>query len=435
MIINSGDKPMPRNQGNQANQENQGSDNVPRLRFQEFSDKWKSSKFKDLCVIVGGGTPDTNIAEYWDNNILWFTPTELKEKYIAISKRTISEKGLNKSSAKLLPKGTLLFSSRATIGEVSIALHECTTNQGFQSMIVNNENSNEFIYYWIKNHAKVFIEKASGSTFLEISKSSIQNISLFIPSLPEQQKIASFLTTVDEKLQALKKKKTLLEQYKKGVMQKIFSQEIRFKPALSEVEGADNGKEFPEWEEKMLSNVIKLQCGYSFKSDLFKDNGIPIIRISNISNDHNYINTANTVYYNKLSNDNNFIIKKGDLLIAMSGATTGKSSIYNLNYVSYLNQRVGLFKKISNQLNYSYLIQIVFSKQFTDQLTSVLVAGAQPNVSSSDIESLTFTFPCVEEQTKIANILSAIDDKINHCQTQIEKTEMWKKGLLQRMFC
>ena len=209
-------------------------------------------------------------------------------------------------------------------------------------------------------------------------------------------------------------------------MQKIFSQELRFKD--------DNGNDFADWEEKKLGEVCKLQGGFAFKSSLFNKRGVPIIRISNISNKNNHIDFNNIVYYDKIKNDDNFIIKNGDLIIAMSGATTGKSSVYNLNFDAYLNQRVGLFKSKSKELYYDFLIQFVFSAEFEKQLDAVLVAGAQPNISSVNIEMFNFPFPSLLEQTKIANFLTTIDEKINHCQGKIEKTQVWKKGLLQQMF-
>jgi len=213
---------------------------VPKLRFKEFGGEWEEKTLGQTSEIIGGGTPETNNITYWHGEIQWFTPTELKSKYVSVSKRTITELGLKKSSAKLLPEGTLLFSSRATVGDVAITKNICTTNQGFQSFIVNKENETEFLYNWIIQNKNEFIKKSSGSTFLEISKKEIQKLKLYLPTLPEQKKIASFLSAVDERIQQLERKKSLLEVYKKGVMRQLFSQEIRFKD--------ENGNQFPDWE-------------------------------------------------------------------------------------------------------------------------------------------------------------------------------------------
>lgn len=196
------------------------------LRFKDDDgrefEEWKEMSLKAVTQIVGGGTPETGVNEYWNGDIQWFTPTELKSKYATRSKRTITEAGLKNSSAKILPVGTLLFSSRATVGDVSIALYECKTNQGFQSLIVNEQHNNQFIYYWILNNKNAFLEKASGSTFLEISKKEIEKLPIRVPVLAEQTKIANFFTAIDDKITATKNQLDAVKQYKQGLLQQMF---------------------------------------------------------------------------------------------------------------------------------------------------------------------------------------------------------------------
>lgn len=196
------------------------------LRFkddnnQDFPD-WQELPLDKTADIVGGGTPDTSNELLWNGNIQWFTPTELKFKYVKFSNRNITDEGLKQSSAKLLPVGTVLFSSRATIGDASITLKECATNQGFQSFVVGDNLYNEYLYYWIINNKNVFLMKASGSTFLEISKNEVAKINIELPSLPEQQKIANFLSAIDEKISHCGKQIEKMEAWKKGLLQQIF---------------------------------------------------------------------------------------------------------------------------------------------------------------------------------------------------------------------
>src|SRR6185436_6780245 len=172
-----------------------------KIRFKDDKENdfpdWEESRLGAVGQIIGGGTPETDKKEYWGGNIPWFTPTEIKSKFVDKSLRTLTELGLRKSSATLLPKGTLLLSSRATVGDVGIALNECCTNQGFQSIIVNDQNANEFIYYWLTNNRKELLRRSNGSTFLEISKSEISKIPILLPSEPEQSIIAKFLSSID----------------------------------------------------------------------------------------------------------------------------------------------------------------------------------------------------------------------------------------------
>ncbi|MDG1153513.1 MAG: restriction endonuclease subunit S, partial [Alphaproteobacteria bacterium] len=205
---------------------------TPTLRFLDFTSDWENKKLGDVADFVGGGTPDSSIVEYWNGGVLWYTPTELKSKFIGNSKRTISKLGLEKSSAKLLPSGTILFSSRATIGDVSIIKKQCATNQGIQSFIVKQKNNNEFIYYWILNNKNYFIRLSSGSTFLEISKNEIKKLKIKIPSMEEQNKIAVFLSSVDKRIDLLQQKHDTFIQYKNALMQGLFPQKGQTNPSM-----------------------------------------------------------------------------------------------------------------------------------------------------------------------------------------------------------
>ena len=198
------------------------------LRFKSADGKdfpvWEEKKLGDVCDIIGGGTPDTNKAEYWNGNIQWFTPTEIgNTKYISESKRKITQLGFEKSSAKLLPVGTILFTSRATLGEMSITTVECTTNQGFQSLIPNkNFIHSDYLYYLQPFLQKYCYSKASGSTFLEISAKSLKECHIPLPCKAEQQKIADCLSSLDSLIQTQQKVVTTWQQRKKALLQQMF---------------------------------------------------------------------------------------------------------------------------------------------------------------------------------------------------------------------
>jgi len=183
---------------------------------------WNLTALKNVCSIIGGGTPDTQNSEYWNGNIQWFTPSEVKSNFILKSERTISELGLKNSSARILPQGTVLLTTRATIGEVAIAQEECSTNQGFQSLIVNENCHNVFLLYWIKENKFEFIKRANGSTFPEISKSEIEQIKVRIPDLEEQTKIGDFLSSIDEKIETEQNILTQYELQKKYLLANLF---------------------------------------------------------------------------------------------------------------------------------------------------------------------------------------------------------------------
>ena len=185
-------------------------------------EEWEEKTLLEVADIVGGGTPSTNQEEYWNGDVVWLTPSEIDRKFIGESKRTISKLGVQKSSAKILPIGTILFTSRATIGEVAISTKELTTNQGFQSFIVKQNIINEYLYYWVIHNKKKFIERASGSTFLEISKSKMQPMEILLPCLAEQTKIAHFLSAIDQKIEVVAQQIEQAKQWKKGLLQQMF---------------------------------------------------------------------------------------------------------------------------------------------------------------------------------------------------------------------
>ena len=196
--------------------------NVPNLRFPEFSGEWVTKSINDLAVVIGGGTPDTTVKSYWDGEIQWFTPSEIgKNKYVDSSLRTITEVGLNNSSAKLLPPNTILLSSRATIGECSLSLRECATNQGFQCLVSKKCNV-DFLYYLIQTKKKDLIRKSCGSTFLEISANEVRKIQVSVPSDVEQQKIAELLSLIDERIATQNKIIEDLKKLKSAISERLF---------------------------------------------------------------------------------------------------------------------------------------------------------------------------------------------------------------------
>ncbi|WRA60738.1 restriction endonuclease subunit S [Helicobacter pylori] len=378
---------------------------------------WQRVRLGDIAEIIGGGTPSTQITSFWNGSINWFTPTEIGiTKYVYKSQRTITPLGLKKSSAKLLPIGTILLTSRASIGDCAILKEVATTNQGFQSLIPLEKINNEFLYYLILTLKNKLLKLASGSTFLEVSPNKIKNLLIPLPPLNEQIAIANILSDVDRYLYSLDALILKKESVKKALSFELLSQRKRLK-------GFNQA-----WQRVRLGDICYLKNGFSFKSDLFKNMGIPIIRISNISSADNCINTNDLVFYDPILIDNDYILKQGDLILAMSGATTGKSCLYNLNKIAYLNQRVGVFRA-KTSFCYDFLVQFVFSELFTSRLKLILTAGAQPNISSFDIEDSEILLPSLDEQIAIANILSDLDSEIISLKNKKRQFENIKKAL------
>lgn len=199
-------------------------------RLPGFSGEWCDKQIKDICEVINGGTPSTSVTDYWGGNILWCTPTDItasEPKYISKTATTITRKGQLARSLTILPPGTILLCSRATIGEARIAMLPITTNQGFKSLIVDRQTNNEWLYYLISQLKNVFLEKANGSTFLEISKNSLSSISIRTPSLNEQIAIGQVLSDMDAEIEKLEKKLSKYQKIKQGMMQELLTGRIR----------------------------------------------------------------------------------------------------------------------------------------------------------------------------------------------------------------
>ena len=231
--------------------------NIPQIRFKGFAENWKITKLNNISDIIGGGTPSTNVPEYWDGDIDWYSPTEIGDKVFATgSVKKITSLGLEKSSAKILPKRkTVLFTSRAGIGDMAILNKDGATNQGFQSLVLKNGIEPYFIYtagHLIKKYA---LKHASGSTFLEVSGKQLGEMNLLIPTECEQSKIGTYFQNLDKLITLQQQKHDKLVTLKKAMLDKMFPKEgadvpeIRFKG----FEGV--------WEEKKLGDVTHITTG------------------------------------------------------------------------------------------------------------------------------------------------------------------------------
>jgi type I restriction enzyme S subunit len=200
-------------------------------RLPGFSGEWEVKKLGEIADIISGGTPSTNISEFWNGDIKWCTPTDItrtKQKYLLQTEKNISEKGLRNSSATLLPVGALLLCSRATIGEIRIAKDVVCTNQGFKSLVCKKSFDNQFVYYLLLQSKQKLINKAIGSTFLEISKKDTDAIEFIFPSFPEQQVIAQILSDIDTEIESLVQKRNKYKAIKQGMMQELLTGKTRF---------------------------------------------------------------------------------------------------------------------------------------------------------------------------------------------------------------
>ncbi|MCZ2627022.1 restriction endonuclease subunit S [Bacteroides fragilis] len=386
------------------------------MRFPEFSGEWETKSINDLADVIGGGTPDTTVKSYWDGGIQWFTPSEIgKNKFVDASLRTITEDGLNNSSAKLLPPNTILLSSRATIGECSLSLRECATNQGFQSLVSKKCNV-DFLYYLIQTKKKDLIRKSCGSTFLEISANEVRKIQVSVPSDVEQQKIAGLLSLIDKRIATQNKIIEDLKKLKSAISKHLFARKDLLETTIC------------------LSNIATLKNGYAFQSGKYNALGKwKILTITNVSGER-YINDEDYNCIINLPNDiqDHQVLKEGDILISLTGNVGRVSLCKDGDYL--LNQRVGLLQLAKN-VNQEFLYQILSSQRFENSMIACGQGAAQMNIGKGDVESYVLPYSSnVNNILLVAKILHSYDEYIINEQRKLTLLTMQKQYFLAQMF-
>lgn len=347
-------------------------------------------KISDIGEVVGGGTPSTANSDFWGGDIPWISPKDLtgyKSVYISHGESFLTKTGL-KSGTKLLPKGTVLFSSRAPIGYVAIASNPICTNQGFKSIICNKEIINPlFLYYYIKGNLDYIKLFGTGATFPEISGAAMRKIKVQIPTLPTQQKIASILSSYDRLIENNTRRIRLLEQMAENLYKEWF---VRFR--FPEHENVEMVNGLPKgWKTIHIKELAQLKSGYAFKSEWFVEEGEAVAKIKDIGNI--LMDTSNFSYVDKENciKAKKFLLTTGDLTIALTGATIGKISIVPKHKGNiYTNQRLGKFFLGDNPMEKLPFLYCLFKQE---SMVSNIVnlsnsSSAQPNISPEQIEKI-----------------------------------------------
>lgn len=399
---------------------------APKLRFKEFDGDWKQETLKNLATFSKGkGISKADISE--DGINLCIRYGELYTTYGQVIDHIHSRTNVSKSECILSKAGDVIIpasgETQIDIATASCVLHDDIILSGDLNILSHEENGSWLAYYLSSAKKLEIAQLAQGNSVVHLYSSQLKDLKINKPSKEEQTKIASFLSAVDEKISQLTQKHELLSQYKQGMMQKLFSQQIRFK--------ADDGSEFGEWENKTLGEVGENIIGLTYSpTDVTNDStGILVLRSSNIKEGR--LDKSDQVRVNKKIKDK-IIIQPNDILICTRNGSQrliGKSVIINDDEIMTFGAFMSVYRSDYNRF-IAYLMQTPW---FFEQVQMNL--GARINqITTGTLNEFTFDFPCLEEQTKIANFLSAIDQKNEVVAQQIEQAKLWKKGLLQQMF-
>jgi len=426
---------------------------VPKLRFPGFKNLWKTKKYGELFEFHSTNSFSRDLLNYDKGEVYNIHYGDIHTKFSSLfhlEKENLpfinSETNLsNIKSESYCKEGDLVIADASEdyndIGKTIeiISLNNQKVLAGLHTFLARPKNGNignGFFGYLVKTWfvRKQVMTIAQGTKVLGLSYKRLSKIDLPIPIIQEQQKIATFLSSVDKKLEQLQKKKELLEKYKKGMMQKIFKQVIRFKD--------ENGNDFPDWEEKKLKNIISYTKGFAFKSKDYQTQGIRIVRVSDLLSgsiksdvEKVFITPEKAQFYSK------YQLRKGNIIITTVGSkpemvesAVGRGIYINNDGEGLLNQNMLKFEN-NDIVNNAFLIGYINSNRYQTYIKGIARGNAnQANITVVDLLNYKIQLPCIEEQTKIANFLLAIADKIDLVVTEIDKASQFKKGLLQQMF-
>ncbi|WP_025445627.1 restriction endonuclease subunit S [Helicobacter pylori] len=374
---------------------------------------WQRVRLGDIAEIIGGGTPSTQITSFWNGSINWFTATEIGiTKYVYKSQRTITPLGLKKSSAKLLPIGTILLTSRASIGDCAILKVVATTNQDFQSLIPLEKINNEFLYYLMLTLKNKLLKLASGSIFLGVSPNKIKNLLIPLPPLNEQIAIANVLSDVDRYLYSLDALILKKESVKKALSFELLSQRKRLK-------GFNQA-----WQRVRLGDICEFGNGGAYETLIVENGNFKLISLNSIDIDGNLKNTMKRVNFY----DNS--LKQDDIVMVLSDVAHGDflglcAVIPSNDYV--LNQRMGRLRKKNDCINILFLRLYINANQKYFKMQGQ--GSSQLNLSKKAIEDFEIPLPPLNEQIAIANILSDVDHEIISLKNKKRQFENVKKAL------
>ena len=411
----------------------QKTEAIPKLRFGEFEKEWRAFKLNSKIEFISGYAFKSSEMRQRKDRYQLIKMSNLYQNELQLDRNPSFWKEINDQTKKfLLRKNDIILTLTGTVGKkdygYSVVIPESNQfllNQRLVCLRAKRDHTDpEFINALIKTSRfyYFFFNESKGGTGNQsnVGIEDLRDISLRFPSLPEQQKIASFLSAVDKKIQQLTRKKELLETYIKGVMQQLFSQEIRFKNK--------DGKDFPEWEEKRLGDVGKIVSGLTYSPNDIVDEGTLVLRSSNVHNRRLHFNDNVYVKVDKYNP-----VKENDILICVRNGSKrliGKNAIIDKkNEGLAFGAFMTVYRSTYNLFLYHFFDSISYKKEVHKNL------GATINsINGGDLKKFKIPFPSEQEQQKIADFLSAIDKKIKAVSQQIEKTQTFKKGLLQQMF-
>ena len=391
-------------------------------------EEWEACTIGEVTNIGTGGTPKTGNTNYWNGAIPWCVPTDVTGtpgKYLFATERRISAAGLANSAASLLPAGSLLLCTRATIGDVRIATIPICVNQGFKPLVCKNGIDNEFLYYVVLTLKSQMLERASGSTFQEIGKSALSTIPFPVPAPAEQRAIAEALSDVDcllESLDALVAKKRAI---KNATMQQLLTGMTRL-PGFS-------GK----WTITNFArdSVLKARIGWQGLTTAEYLSSGKYYLVTGTDFDDGQIEWGRCCYVtrSRYLQDKHIQLKLDDVLLTKDGTIGKVGYVAHLPGPATLNSGVFVIRPVNHKWSPLYMFYVLTSGIFRDFLKRLAAGSTISHLYQKDFVGFEFSAPEMDEQVTIATVLSEMDSEITKLEQRREKARAIKKGMMQQL--
>lgn len=400
---------------------------LPKLRFPEFlgAGEWEVRKIGEVGDVVTGKTPSTSDESLWNGEVHFVTPTDIIEsKYQLTTQRTVS---LNEKM-KVLPEKSVMFTCIASIGKMSLSTVPCITNQQINSIIPYKNYDNEYIYYSILSITDFIKSTQANTTLPIINKTEFSKIEIILPTLPEQQKIADCLSTLDDRIEAENQKLAQLKTHKKALMQQLFPAEGETVPRLRFAEFLGAG----EWEVKKLGDLAK--------KITIKNKDEKIVRVLTNSAIDGIMDQRDYFEKDIADKDNlsgYIIVSKGDYIY-----NPRISNIAPVGPISKNNIGLGVMSPLYTVFRFNYDVNDFYSYYFKSPYWHIYLrefsnSGARHDrmsISNDDFMKMPLPFPTLPEQQKISDCLSSLDELINLQTQKIATLKTHKKGMMQQLF-
>ena len=366
-------------------------------------DGWVETSLGEIAEVIGGGTPSTTNPEYWDGDIVWLTPTEITSqdgKVVSDSIRKISNLGFQNSGAQMLPRDSVILTSRASVGYVALAGTDLCTNQGFQSLIPKPSVLAKFLMFWIQQNKPEFESRSAGSTFKEISKSNVKSIKLQLPPLPEQKRIVDLISSVDSYVEALQQQLESAKKSRNAVLHELLTA------------GGD------DWIETTLDGIAEYINGYPFKPADLGDVGLPVIRIKQLLDSNEPVDRTET------DTPDRCLLRDGDIVFSWSGTLAVR--IWNRGPAK-LNQH--LFRVVEKKNVYKGIIPLILDHAI-EELEEKSHGTTMKHITKQTLLPHKVLLPPLPEQKRIVEIVNTIDEVISQTELTISKAQNLRSGLL-----